>query len=96
MRFRKGAKLDRSQVEDLRGRRVGGSPMALGGGGIVTLIIIVAIVLLGGNPLDMGGGASPFDDLAGQTAGTGPPRRRWSTARPRMTRTRTRIAASSW
>ena len=73
MRFRKGAKLDRSQVEDLRGRRVGGSPMALGGGGIVTLIIIVAIVLLGGNPLDMGGGASPFDDLAGQTAGTGQP-----------------------
>ena len=73
MRFRKDAKLDRSQVEDLRGRRVGGTPMALGGGGIVTLIIIVAIALLGGNPLDTGGGASPFDDLAGQTAGTGPP-----------------------
>ena len=47
--------------------------MALGGGGIVTLIIIVAIALLGGNPLDTGGGASPFDDLAGQTAGNGPP-----------------------
>ena len=31
--------------------------MALGGGGIVTLIIIVAIALLGGNPLDTGGGA---------------------------------------
>ena len=74
MRFRKDAKLDRSQVEDLRGRRVGGTPMALGGGGIVTLIIIVAIALLGGNPLDTGGGgASPFDDLAGQTAGNGPP-----------------------
>jgi predicted metalloprotease len=72
MRFRKGAKLDRSQVEDLRGRRVGGAPMALGGGGIVTLIIILAIVLLGGNPLDTGSG-SPFDDLAGQTAGTGAP-----------------------
>ena len=73
MRFRKDAKLDRSQVEDIRGRRVGGAPMALGGGGIVTLIIIVAIALLGGNPLDTGGGASPFDDLAGQTAGNGPP-----------------------
>jgi len=52
---------------------MGGTPMALGGGGIVTLIIIVAIALLGGNPIDTGGGASPFDDLAGQTAGTGPP-----------------------
>ncbi len=47
--------------------------MALGGGGIVTLIIVLAIVLLGGNPLDTGGGASPFDDLGGQTAGTGAP-----------------------
>ncbi|CAN5159679.1 neutral zinc metallopeptidase [soil metagenome] len=74
MKFRKGAKLDRSQVEDLRGRRVGGgAPMALGGGGIVTLIIVVAIVLLGGNPLGGGGGLGPLDDLAGQTAGTGGP-----------------------
>jgi uncharacterized protein len=72
VRFRKDAKLDRSQVEDLRGRRVGGTPMALGGGGIVTLIIILAIVLLGGNPIDTGGG-SALDDLAGQTAGTGAP-----------------------
>jgi hypothetical protein len=40
MRFRKGARLDRSQVEDLRGRRVGGTPIALGGGGgIATLVI---------------------------------------------------------
>jgi uncharacterized protein len=71
MRFRKGARLDRSQVEDVRGRRVGGAPMALGGGGIVTLIIVLAIVLLGGNPLGTDGSA--LDDLAGQTAGTGPP-----------------------
>jgi predicted metalloprotease len=71
MRFRKDARLDQSQVEDLRGRRVGGAPMALGGGGIVTLIIVVAIVLLGGNPLGSGGGA--LDDLTGQTAGAGPP-----------------------
>lgn len=73
MRFRKDAELDRSQVEDLRGRRMGGAPVALGGGGIVTLIILLAIVLLGGNPLDTGGSGSPFDDLAGQTAGTGAP-----------------------
>jgi hypothetical protein len=72
MRFRKGAKLDRSQVGDLRGRRVGGAPVALGGGGIVTLIVVLAIVLLGGNPLG-DGGLGPLGDLAGQTAGTRPP-----------------------
>jgi predicted metalloprotease len=72
MRFRKGAKLDRSQVGDLRGRRVsGGAPVALGGGGIVTLIIILAIILLGGNPL--GDGTGGLGDLAGRSAGTQPP-----------------------
>jgi predicted metalloprotease len=72
MRFRKDARLDRSQVEDLRGRRMsGGAPMALGGGGIVGIIILVAIVLLGGNPL--GGSAGGLDDLLGQTAGTTAP-----------------------
>jgi len=73
MRFRKDARLDRSQVEDLRGaRRVGGGPVALGGGGIVGLIIVVAIVLLGGNPLG-GGSTGGLGDLAGQTAGVQPP-----------------------
>jgi uncharacterized protein len=71
VRFRKGARLDRSQVEDYRGRRMGGSPMAIGGGGIVTLIVILAIVLLGGNPF--GGGTGGLGDLAGQTAGTQEP-----------------------
>jgi uncharacterized protein len=72
MRFRKGARLDRSQVEDLRGRRVGGTPIALGGGGIVTLIIVLAVLLLGGNPLG-DGGLGGLTDLADRTAGTGPP-----------------------
>jgi uncharacterized protein len=71
MRFRKKAKLDQSQVGDLRGRRTAGGPMALGGGGIVTLIIVLAIVLLGGNPF--GDGAGGLGDLAGQSAGTQEP-----------------------
>jgi predicted metalloprotease len=72
MRFRKGARLDRSQVGDMRGRRAGGAPVALGGGGIVTLLIVLAIVLLGGNPLG-GGGLGSLTDLEGQSAGTEPP-----------------------
>ena len=72
MRFRKDARLDQSQVEDLRGRRVGGTPMALGGGGILTIIVVLAVILLGGN-LGGGGGLGGLDDLAGQTAGTGAP-----------------------
>ena len=72
MRFRKGAKLDRSQVEDYRGRRMGGGGgLALGGGGIVTLLVVLAIVLLGGNPLDAGtGGLGGLDEI---TQGTQEP-----------------------
>jgi uncharacterized protein len=70
MRFRKGAKLDRSQVEDLRGRRMGGAPVALGGGGIVTLLIVLAVVLLGGNLGDSTGGLPNLDGLS---AGNEPP-----------------------
>jgi predicted metalloprotease len=45
--------------------------MALGGGGIVTLVVVLAIVLLGGNPLDTGtGGLGGLQDI---TAGTQPP-----------------------
>jgi uncharacterized protein len=72
VRFRKDAKLDRSQVEDLRGRRMGGAPMALGGGGIVSIIIVLAVLLLGGN-LGGGGGLGGLGDLAGQSVGTGAP-----------------------
>ena len=63
MRFRKDAKLDRSQVEDVRGRRMGGTPVALGGGGIVTLLIVLAVVLLGGNLGDATGGLPNLDGL---------------------------------
>jgi uncharacterized protein len=68
MRFRKDARLDPSQVEDARGRRLGGGgPIALGGGGIVGIIIFLAIVLLSGGETGGLGG------LAGETAGTGAP-----------------------
>jgi hypothetical protein len=54
MSFRPGADLDPSQVQDRRGRyaggRIGGRGVALGGGSMVGLIVIVAYVLLGGDP----------------------------------------------
>ena len=69
MRFRKGARLDPSQVEDYRGRGgvPGGMPMALGGGGgIIGIIILVAFLLLGG-----GGGLGDLGALEGQQVGPG-------------------------
>ena len=73
MRFRKGARLDPSQVEDYRGRgaRMPGAPVALGGGGIVTIVILLAIVLLGGNPL--GSGSDPLGGLLDQSISTQSP-----------------------
>ncbi|TME59359.1 MAG: hypothetical protein E6I51_12020 [Chloroflexi bacterium] len=49
MTFRGDAPLDPSQVEDTRGRGVGG-PILVGGGGI-GILILVASLLLGVNPL---------------------------------------------
>ena len=54
--FRDEAKLDTSQVEDLRGRRrVGKGGLAVGGGGI-GLVVTLLIIFLGGNVT--GGGSS--------------------------------------
>jgi predicted metalloprotease len=70
MRFRKGAKLDPSQVEDYRGagRRVpGGMPMALGGGGgVIGIIVLLAFLLLSG-----GGGLGDLGALQGEQVGPG-------------------------
>jgi predicted metalloprotease len=62
MRFRRGAPLDPGQVTDVRGRGAG-VPLALGGGGlgIVGLIVYLAIVLLSGGG-GLGGQLAPLDE----------------------------------
>ena len=60
MRFRRGAKLDPSQVQDVGGRRMAGRPVAVGGGlGLAGLVIYLLISVLGG------GGTAGLDDLVG-------------------------------
>lgn len=49
--FNPRSRLDPSQVEDMRGRRIGGR-VAAGGGGLGLLLLLV-IYLLGGNPGDL-------------------------------------------
>ena len=68
MTFNPNAKLDASQVEDARGRRVPGGGAAMGGGaGIVGVIVLVLYVVLGGQ------GANPDDlnNLLNQQVGQG-------------------------
>ena len=56
--YNRNKRLDPSQVQDVRGRRMGGgAPIAIGGGGI-GLLIMLAIVLLGGDPGVLTGGGS--------------------------------------
>jgi uncharacterized protein len=61
MRFRRGATLDTGQVTDARGRG-GGAPLALGGGGlgILGLLIYLAITMLSGGG-GLGGQLAPLD-----------------------------------
>jgi uncharacterized protein len=67
--FRDKAKLDTSQVEDLRGRRVGKGGLAVGGGGL-GLIVTLLIIFLGGNVTGGDGGLGELGNLAGESAGT--------------------------
>jgi uncharacterized protein len=66
--FRKGAKLDPSQVEDRRGMggMRGGRGVAVGGGaGVVGIIIVLLINILAGGNIDL----NALDSLDGVTAG---------------------------
>jgi uncharacterized protein len=68
MSFNSGAKLDPSQVEDVRGSRVGRRGLAVGGGGL-GLVVALVWVLLGGSPSTGGTLGSLVDQTVGGGAG---------------------------
>jgi predicted metalloprotease len=66
MTFKRDVRLDTSQVEDVRGRRVGGRGLAIGGGGLGGLVILVLAMLMGG-----GTGTAGLGSLLDQAVGAG-------------------------
>lgn len=69
MQFNDNVGLDTSQVQDRRGGRLGGGGMAIGGG-LGTVLLLVAALVFGINPMDMIGSNSsaPTDEVAGRSA----------------------------
>jgi uncharacterized protein len=64
MRFRRGTKLDTGQVTDVRGRRMGGGGLAVGGGGLglAALVVYLLFAVLSGGEGGLGGQLAPLDD----------------------------------
>jgi predicted metalloprotease len=71
VRFRRGAKLDPSQVEDYRGQggRGMGTPLAVGGGGLAGIIVVIVLLI----SAFTGGGLGDLGALEDQAIGTGQP-----------------------
>ncbi|HEY0733432.1 MAG TPA: neutral zinc metallopeptidase [Herpetosiphonaceae bacterium] len=66
MPFNNQSRLDPSQVQDRRGRGVG-TTVALGGGGLGLVVLLVAM-LLGVNPADLGGAVDPSSQTVPQSS----------------------------
>jgi uncharacterized protein len=69
MTFNPNARLDPAQVEDDRGRRVSGGTVAVGGGSLGILLLLVYALLTGAAPSPSDAGA--LDQLINQTIGQG-------------------------
>ena len=67
MSFNPGARLDPSQVDDVRGSRIGGRGLMVGGGGGIGIIVALVWVLLGGSAQT----GETVGGLVGQTIGGG-------------------------
>jgi uncharacterized protein len=74
MPFRRNVRLDPSQIEDRRGRRKLGAPIAVGGGGIglIAAILILLLTALNGGSDPSGASSRFFDELANQTTDGSP------------------------
>ena len=71
MRFRRGARLDPSQVQDARGARLGPVGGVVGGGGLAGVILTIVLLLVnggggGGSGLELGVDQSSNDELASE------------------------------
>jgi uncharacterized protein len=66
--FDPNARLDPGQVEDVRGSRIGGRSLVIGGGGIGTVVLLVVYLLMGGNLAGLVGSQDPSSEQQPQTS----------------------------